>query len=676
MKKYIQVLCIFGLVFLLLSGLIWQRYRVLVTEHMQDDCAALTNTYSAINHTFRLVSATIATEILNREDILKLVHDIVTTTDEKKRNYSRGLLYRKLSAMYQRLKQHAVRQIFFFYPDNRALLRLHRPQLCDDSLADYRPTVVQANKTHQIVHGYESGVLFHGFRHIYPLTYQCTAIGCVEVSQSFKQICQELRNYAPDSPTEYLFIMLKDDIWGKLTPTAKQLYTTSPISNDYICENTSSRYYDFFGGSAVVSSRARQLQQQIAQRPEVVAGLESQRDFHLLTTFNSQLYAVFFHAIKNFSGKHAAYLISIEPEPYIASLRHSAIIQSLVALLLTCVLAALKIKLMRSQKKNVVMAGFLRRVTDNMGEGLYTTDKDGMVTFINPKAQKILGYTSDELMGKNAHLLFHNKNPQQKQQGNHHDKQHWCKILEKNHHNNHHTYHYTNFVHKNGHTFPVEIMCTPIIKHGTPCGVTSLFRDITRRIEKENKLKATQEKLRKANAVLEQLVKVDGLTKIANRLEFDKTLERLLKIACRHKQPLGMLMIDIDHFKKYNDTYGHQQGDSCLKRIAAIIADSCLRPGDFVARYGGEEFAVLLPDTDDTDAKHVAQRICDRVCKEQIPHITSEYTIVTLSIGSCSLQPDEYTTPQEIINCADRRLYAAKKSGRNRVCSQDGNCNS
>ena len=672
MKKYIQGLCIFGLVFLLLSGLIWQRYQTLATEHMQERRAILDNSYSAINHTFRLVSATIATEILNREDILKLVHNIVTTTDEKERNYSRGLLYRKLSAMYQRLKQYAVRQILFSYPDNRAMLRMHRPELCDGSLADFRAAVVQANKTRQIVHGYESGKLFHGFRHIYPLIYQGTDIGCVEVSQSFKQLNQELLNYPSNNSTEYLFIMLKADIWGKLTPVAKQLYTTSPISNDYVCENSNSRYYDFLGGSAVVSSRAQQLQRQLAQRPEVVAGLESHRDFHLLTPFNSQLYAVFFHAIKNFSGQHAAYLISIEPEPYIASLRQDATIQSLLALLLTGALAALKIKLMRSQKKNVVMANFLRTVTDNMGEGLYTTDKDGMITFINPRARKILGYTSDELMGKNAHLLFHNKNPQQKQ----HEKQHWCKILEKNHQNKHYTYHYTNFVNKNGHTFPVEIMCTPIIKHGTPWGVTSLFRDVTRRIEKENELKATQEKLRKANAVLEQLVKIDGLTKIANRLEFDNTLERLLKIAYRHKSPLGMLMIDIDHFKKYNDTYGHPQGDSCLQRIAAIIADSCLRPGDFVARYGGEEFAVLMPDTDDIDAKYVAQRVCDSAYKAQIPHITSEYTVVTLSVGSCSLQPDEHTTPQEIINCADRRLYAAKNSGRNRVCSQDENCNS
>ena len=182
-----------------------------------------------------------------------------------------------------------------------------------------------------------------------------------------------------------------------------------------------------------------------------------------------------------------------------------------------------------------------------------------------------------------------------------------------------------------------------------------------------DELETAQQRLKESNRQLALLATIDGLTGLRNRREFEQKLSSLWKSASRDGQTLAILMADIDHFKSYNDSYGHLAGDDCLRRVAQIVKQSCLRPGDFVARYGGEEFVALLPETGLKDARQVAERIRINLQQEQIPHARSAEGVVTLSIGVCSVLPDSSSSEWQLVACADRCLYAAKNSGRNRV---------
>ena len=176
----------------------------------------------------------------------------------------------------------------------------------------------------------------------------------------------------------------------------------------------------------------------------------------------------------------------------------------------------------------------------------------------------------------------------------------------------------------------------------------------------------TVKKLEKANHALSRLANLDGLTQIANRYCFDESLDEEWCRLARDKQPIGIVLCDVDHFKVYNDYYGHQAGDECLRKIAWAILKSARRPADLVARYGGEEFVVLLPGTGREGVQHLASTICTAIRTLHIPHAkSSSEAVVTISVGGCSLVPEISMPPNTLIERADKALYQAKSRGRN-----------
>jgi diguanylate cyclase (GGDEF)-like protein len=174
--------------------------------------------------------------------------------------------------------------------------------------------------------------------------------------------------------------------------------------------------------------------------------------------------------------------------------------------------------------------------------------------------------------------------------------------------------------------------------------------------------------LEEANAELQKLADVDGLTGIANRRSLDAYLENETARCIRENQPISVIMIDLDHFKAYNDYYGHLAGDNCLKRIADILQNKVRRPSDMAGRYGGEEFCIILPNTDKEGARHVAEFVRLTVEELRIPHAgNGAEGVVTLSLGVVTHYPDPSFAISTLLNEADKALYHAKRSGRNRV---------
>lgn len=166
---------------------------------------------------------------------------------------------------------------------------------------------------------------------------------------------------------------------------------------------------------------------------------------------------------------------------------------------------------------------------------------------------------------------------------------------------------------------------------------------------------------------LQQLSTTDSLTGIANRRYLEEKLSSEWARGVRSRQNLALIMLDVDFFKDYNDAYGHQVGDECLRAVTAAIRIACRRPGDFCARYGGEEFVVVLPDTSEDDALLMADEIRQRVMTLEIPHATSDFGVVTISIGVAAVIPDKTSTYEDLIRQADLALYQSKDSGRNKV---------
>ncbi|RCL27570.1 diguanylate cyclase [Pseudomonas sp. AFG_SD02_1510_Pfu_092] len=194
-----------------------------------------------------------------------------------------------------------------------------------------------------------------------------------------------------------------------------------------------------------------------------------------------------------------------------------------------------------------------------------------------------------------------------------------------------------------------------------------LIRAMSRRDAVESELRLTQQQLLDSNQQLERQAMHDALTGLANRRCFDEALAQEIRRAQRNGTSLGLLMIDIDHFKRYNDTYGHPAGDTCLQQIAALLGACIRRPSDLLARYGGEELAVILPDTDHDGAAVVATLMLERLALQPIPHQGSPFGHVTASIGIACAAGTALDSPSSLLQRADQALYVAKQTGRYRL---------
>jgi diguanylate cyclase (GGDEF)-like protein len=170
-----------------------------------------------------------------------------------------------------------------------------------------------------------------------------------------------------------------------------------------------------------------------------------------------------------------------------------------------------------------------------------------------------------------------------------------------------------------------------------------------------------------ANTALEEMATVDPVTGLANRRRFDVFFQQEWQRSRRTQQPLSLLMLDIDHFKAFNDRYGHQRGDECIQQVASVLRAAAHRPADLACRYGGEEFTVVLAETGATGAYSVAETIRGTVEALQIPNEGAPLGLITVSIGVGTRSGEEYERAADLMSACDRALYDAKHAGRNRT---------
>jgi len=296
-----------------------------------------------------------------------------------------------------------------------------------------------------------------------------------------------------------------------------------------------------------------------------------------------------------------------------------------------------------SEKKNKLLV-------QNALDGIITIDDKGVMQSFNPAAEKIFGYSAREVVGKNVSQLMPEPDKGQ------HDG-----YLEK--------YFKTGKatiigaarevmgLKKDGSSFSLELNVNEMVWDGKSEFV-GIVRDITQR-------KQLEEKLRRLSVI-------DGLTGIGNRRLFDETLNSEWKRAMRDQHSLSLIMLDIDFFKLYNDSYGHQGGDTCLTQVATALDQCVQRPADLVARYGGEEFAVVLPETTLEGASNLAEAIRSSIEGLKIEHNENKVSsYVTVSAGISALIPKRGALCEQLISNADKALYQAKENGRNQVSAEE-----
>ncbi len=203
-----------------------------------------------------------------------------------------------------------------------------------------------------------------------------------------------------------------------------------------------------------------------------------------------------------------------------------------------------------------------------------------------------------------------------------------------------------------------RLLCNPQTQE--PYGFVHVLRDISDR-------KAAEEQMQQAYETVEQLALMDGLTGVANRRLLDQTLSREWVSSRRDRTPLSVILIDVDHFKSFNDRYGHLQGDECLRQVAAKMQTMLRRPLDLLARYGGEEFVAVLPNTPTEGAQSLANLLRKAVEQCAIPHTGSPHNVVTVSLGCATEVPSERSSLSSLLQMADAAMYRAKSGGRNRT---------
>jgi len=299
-----------------------------------------------------------------------------------------------------------------------------------------------------------------------------------------------------------------------------------------------------------------------------------------------------------------------------------------------------------------------REMADLLPQIVFETDAEGRITYVNRQAYPICGYSVDDgIIGANA-LDFYA--PEDRPRAIATFERKFDGVATGNNE--------FRIARKDGTIFPALVYATPVMREGKAAGLRGIIVDISAQKRAEEEIGRLAHQLELERDYAQASASIDALTRVANRRQFDEVLRSDFFRLKRTDEPLSLIMLDIDHFKNYNDEYGHLAGDECLRTIGETLKKIVARAHDKVARYGGEEFAVIMPETGARGAFVIAERIRKAVEGQSIPNVAASVSHgVTVSLGVVTAYPSELAAPEKVIELADEALYSAKRKGRNRV---------
>ena len=504
---------------------------------------------------------------------------------------------------------------------------------------------------------------------LYKAAFKSQSARLHEIAQSqarmIESISRQQRKQQPDvSDAEIIHSMvsLLQEAHNKFQGFGKSgEYTFAKLQNNTIVFLLSARTHksEVINPIAMDSERAAPMHQALLGKSGVMIG----EDYRGVTVLAAYEPVRVFHM-----GIVAKIDLAEFQAPFIMAGLLAGAVSALLLLITGLLFRRISAAIVESAEQN---ASQLNVILNTVVDGIVTIDVNGIITTYNSAAEGIFGYSTAEAIGRHVNLLI----PEHLHQR--HDK-HLKDYMKKGGSRVIGISREVVGLRKDGSTFPMDLAVGDA-RLGKQTYFTAIVRDITTRKNAEQELALYRDRLEHqveqrthdlqlANKKLELLARSDSLTGIANRRVFDEELKRELRRASRDRTPLTLVMCDIDYFKNYNDNYGHLAGDSCLIKVAKVIKQHFQRASDLVARYGGEEFAVVLPNTDSTEAHNMAEMLRQTIWDLCVPHKSSPITDrITLSCGLITVVPHNDLIDKAIIKAADDALYQAKEQGRNRV---------
>ncbi len=370
-------------------------------DYYSEKISNLTISYNSSIEKYRLLTKYVFNESIKNDLILSLFERGVNSEGEVRRLY-KGLLYKELEPLYQRLKKDGIRQVHFHLKNSESYIRFYKPNKYGDNLSNLRETVNIANKENKIVSNFETGRVISGFRNVFPLNFKNEHLGSVELSVSTKTMLESI--FKLDNRGEFLFLLNKNIVYPKLFDSQKSLYETSIINSNYLLEDRNSSLAD---SPKKLSPIAIKINKKISTNKELKMAMAKGNKYMTFVEIDNISYDVILIPMIGVTKKIEGYLIEYKKSENIPILvkmdiyTYLFIIFGMLLLMFLVYIIEKKSKTLDKQKE------WFKSITDNLGEGLYVMNLKAEITYINPSACKILGYEANEIIGKNAHSLFH-----------------------------------------------------------------------------------------------------------------------------------------------------------------------------------------------------------------------------------------------------------------------------
>ena len=619
-----------GILFVVLLELtafaaIHYSYQTRRDSYLHTEFEYMKRGYQSVLETYELFSRAVFNETINKPAVLQLMA-AAGTADLQNQARLRQQLHRMILPSYQGLLQNHLNQIHFHLPDLDSFLRMHRPEVFGDNLADIRPALALANKRRSYVGGFEMGRHEGGFRFIFPLFWQQQFVGTAETSISFDSFTSQLKRRFPG---EYLLLVKADVSQQRLFKNVRSRMVASPFHAGLLqLPLDESSPSDLFSPNDI-QLIANQL------RPDMAQAIAANKSAEFVAELQEAVSVVML-PLSNYEGITEAYLLQIKYDTNLDAIKDGYLVAAYCAALIALIAGAVIIAFYRKARSMAALNSLFLQAIDALPYPFHIIDTATYRIKVANRQAKADNKQPEEMT---CYALSH---------GNAHpcgSEEHPCpvklavrsrqaSVVEHLHQS------------ADGTNQIVEVHGYPIFDaDGQITRCVEYAIDITERRQMEEKLK--------------QLAATDPLTGTANRRQFYDALELEISRAVRYGRGLAVLMLDVDHFKDINDNNGHDAGDNILCELVWNLS-KVLRSSDLLARSGGDEFLIMAPETSADEVRLLAEKLL-KIVQDELH--TQQHGQVTISIGTAVLMPDD--TADSLIKRADQALYQAKQQGRN-----------
>jgi diguanylate cyclase (GGDEF)-like protein/PAS domain S-box-containing protein len=614
--------------------IVWQldrQHRAGIDNILSQSLAAHQLSWHAIQVQHKDSIAIYYDEYVKRPEVIQLLRD---AQRPELRDESRDELLELLAPAYETLAARGIGLFHFHLADGESFLRLHAPEQFGDDLAAVRESIRLVNQQLTAVHGFEAGRHAAGYRSVFPIIDNGgTHLGSVEFSVPFTLLIEGLEILAPSRSFQ---ILLDREIQENILLADRlSSYQPWPGSDQFVIPATAGSTEETIIQNVPVESLSRAIGNSSTQ----VARLSSPDPDAWRMADEFRGFVTTKEVLSAPDDSTVGLLLSYSPEPALNQLDQAFRFNILLTILGMLALGFGAHSLVRITSLKLAERERLNLLTHSLGQGMYATDEHGVITEVNPRACKLLGYSPEEMVGQSAHTFFRPTAAEEAEE------KFGCSIINATAQGERFTGEKT-FRRCDGENLEVSITSVPLTEQA---GAVTLFDDITRQKANERKL--------------QHIAHYDALTGLPNRVLLADRLSQAMSRARRTRIPLALAFIDLDGFKAVNDSHGHDAGDQLLIRLSQRM-QRCVREADTIARLGGDEFAVLMSDMSElSDYTKLLKRLLSALAGKEM--IDGNFVRVSASIGVTLYPQALEIDADQLLRQADQAMYEAKVAGKN-----------